>query len=249
MFDAVSVRLWRKGGDHIPLLTLFLTTLGSFGALFLAAKLIGHKQIAQLDFFDYITGITIGSIAAEMATELEEPWKPLFAMLLYGGITLLLSVASNKFPRARRYFYGTSIILMDAGVLYRGNLKKAKLDLNEFIVLCRQQGYFDLTGIQTAIFEYNGRLTILPVSTQRPATPADLNLAPEQESLYTELIMDGRILEDNLKKLGLNLTWLDRQLKQRHLSSARDAFLAVCNKNRKLIIFEYAKMSGTESGT
>ena len=91
-----------------------------------------------MDFFDYITGITIGSIAAEMATELEEPWKPLFAMLLYGGITLLLSVASNKFPRARRYFYGTSIILMDAGVLYRGNLKKAKLDLNEFMVLCRQ---------------------------------------------------------------------------------------------------------------
>ena len=116
-------------------------------------------------------------------------------------------------------------------------------------MMCRQQGYFDLASIQTAIFEYNGKLTILPVSAQRPATPADLNLAPEQELLYTELIMDGRILEDNLKKLGLNLTWLDRQLKQRHLSSARDVFLAVCDKNRKLVIFEYAKMSGTESGT
>jgi uncharacterized membrane protein YcaP (DUF421 family) len=57
-------------------LVLCLTSLGSFGALFLIAKLIGHKQIAQLDFFDYITGITVGSIAAEMATELEEPWKP-----------------------------------------------------------------------------------------------------------------------------------------------------------------------------
>lgn len=238
MFDAVSVRLWRKGGDHIPLLTLFLTTLGSFGALFLAAKVIGHKQIAQLDFFDYITGITIGSIAAEMATELEEPWKPLFAMLLYGGITLLLSVASNKFPRARRYFYGTSIILMDAGVLYRGNLKKAKLDLNEFMVLCRQQGYFDLTGIQTAIFEYNGRLTILPVSTQRPATPNDMALAPEQELLFTEVIMDGRIQEEHLRQLGLNLTWLERQLKQRNIHSAREVFLAVCDKNQKLVIYQ-----------
>ncbi len=166
-----------------------------------------------------------------------------------GGVTLLLSVITNKIPRTRRYFYGSPTILMDQGKLYRENLKKAKPDLSEFIVMCRQQGYFDLASIQTAIFEYNGKLTILPVSTQRPATPADLNLAPEQESLYTELIMDGRILEDNLKKLGLNLTWLDRQLKQRHLSSARDAFLAVCNKNRKLIIFEYAKMSGTESGT
>lgn len=176
-------------------LVLCLTTLGSFAALFLAAKLIGHKQIAQLDFFDYITGITIGSIAAEMATELKEPWKPLTAMLLYGGITLLLSVVANKFPRTRRYLYGAPVILMDRGKLYRENLKKAKLDLNEFIVLCRQQGYFDLTAIQTAVFEYNGKLTILPVSTRRPATPEDMALTPEQELLFTELIMDGRILE------------------------------------------------------
>ena len=84
-------------------LVLCLTALASFAALFLVAKFIGHKQIAQLDFFDYITGITIGSIAAEMATELEEPWKPLTAMVLYGGITVLLSVISNRFPRSRKY--------------------------------------------------------------------------------------------------------------------------------------------------
>ena len=172
MFAAVRVRLWKKGECPIPFLILCLTTLGSFAALFLADKLIGHKQMAQLDFFDYITGITIGSIAAEMATELEEPWKPLTAILIYGGVTVLLSIVTNKFPRSRKYLYGTSVILMDQGTIYRENLKKAKLDLDEFIVLCRQQGYFDLTSIQTAIFEYNGILTILPVSTQRPAHPA-----------------------------------------------------------------------------
>ena len=74
------------------------------------------------------------------------------------------------------------------------------------MVMCRQQGYFDLTNIQTAVFEYNGTLTILPVSSQRPATPNDMNLAPEQELLFTELIMDGRILDDNLKRMGLDLT-------------------------------------------
>ena len=184
-------------------LILSLTALGSFGALFWIANFIGHKQIAQLDFFDYITGITIGSIAAEMATELEEPWKPLTAMVIYGGATLLLSIIANKFPRTRKYLNGTPTILMDHGKLYNENLKKAKLDLSEFMVMCRQQGYFDLTNIQTAVFEYNGKLTILPVSSQRPATPNDMNLAPEQELLFTELIMDGRILEDNLKRMGL----------------------------------------------
>lgn len=219
-------------------LVLCLTSLGSFGTLFLIAKLIGHKQIAQLDFFDYITGITVGSIAAEMATELEEPWKPLVAMLLYGGVTVLLSILSNRLPRARKYLNGTPTILMDRGKLYRENLKKAKLDLSEFMVMCRQQGYFDLTSIQTAVFEYNGKLTILPVSSQRPATPNDMNLSPKQEQLFTELIMDGRILEDNLKRMGLNLTWLEKQLKERRIHSAKDVFLALCDPDLNLVLFE-----------
>lgn len=219
-------------------LVLCLTSLGSFGALFLIAKLIGHKQIAQLDFFDYITGITVGSIAAEMATELEEPWKPLVAMLLYGGVTVLLSILSNRLPRARKYLNGTPTILMDRGKLYRENLKKAKLDLSEFMVMCRQQGYFDLTSIQTAVFEYNGKLTILPVSSQRPVTPNDMNLSPKQEQLFTELIMDGRILEDNLKRMGLNLTWLEKQLKERRINSAKDVFLALCDPDLNLVLFE-----------
>lgn len=204
----------------------------------LILEVIGHKQISQLDFFDYITGITIGSIAAELATELEEPWKPLTAMVIYGGITLLLSIISYKFPRTRKYLNGTPTILMDHGKLYPENLKKAKLDLSEFMVMCRQQGYFDLTNIQTAVFEYNGTLTILPVSSQRPATPNDMDLEPEQELLFTELIMDGRILEDNLKRMGLDRTWLNKQLKQRHIHSPQEVFLAVCDRNLKFVLYE-----------
>lgn len=222
----------------MPVLTLCLTTVGSFAILFLVAKFIGHKQIAQLDFFDYITGITIGSIAAEMATELEEPWKPLLAMVIYGGITLSLSLISSRFPRSRKYLNGTPTILLDHGKLYYENMKKARLDLSEFLVLCRQQGYFDLTSIQTAIFEYNGKLTILPVTAQRPVTPQDLDLNPDQELTFTELIMDGRILEDNLKRMGLDRTWLEKQLKQRHISTAKEVFLAVCDRNLKFVLFK-----------
>lgn len=219
-------------------LTLCITALCSVGALFLITKIMGHKQIAQLDFFDYITGITIGSIAAEMATELEEPWKPLTAMVIYGGVALLLSILSNKLPRMRKLLNGTPTILMDHGKLYRENFKKAKLDLSEFMVMCRQAGYFDLTGIETAVYEYTGRLTILPVSTQRPATPKDLNVDVEQELLFTELIMDGRILEDNLKRMGLDLTWLDKQLKQQQISSPKEVFLAVCDRNLKFVAYK-----------
>lgn len=219
-------------------LCVCLTSLFSFGALFVIAKFLGHKQISQLDFFDYITGITIGSIAAEMATELETPWKPLTAMVIYGGVSWLLSVLSNKFPRMRKYLNGTPTILMDHGKLYRDNFKKAKLDLSEFMVMCRQQGYFDLTGIETAVYEYSGKLTILPVSDKRPATPSDMNLHPQQELLFTELIMDGRVLEANLKRMGLDLTWLNKQLEQNRIHSPKEVFLAVCDKNLKFVFFK-----------
>ncbi len=219
-------------------LYLCLTSFFSLVILFLIAKIVGHKQMAQLDFFDYITGITIGSIAAEMATDLEAPWKPLVAMVIYGGVTLLMSIVANKWPRTRKYLNGTPTILLDDGKLYRENMKKAKLDLSEFMVMCRQQGYFDLSSIQTAVFEYNGKLTILPVATQRPATPKDLNLNPQQELLFTELIMDGRILEDNLKRMGLDLIWLDKQLQQRRIDSAREVFLAICDRNLNFVLYE-----------
>lgn len=218
--------------------SLCVTALFSFGALFVIAKFIGHKQIAQLDFFDYIAGITIGSIAAEMATELEQPWKPLTAMVIYGGAAWLLGVLGNKFPRLRKYLNGTPTILMDHGKLYRENFKKAKLDLSEFMVMCRQQGYFDLTAIQTAVYEYTGKLTILPVADKRPATPRDMNLAPEQELLFTELIMDGRILESNLKRMGLDRQWLDKQLKQNRIHSPKEVFLAVCDRNLKFVLYK-----------
>ena len=76
------------------------------------------------------------------------------------------------------------------------------------------------------------------MSSQRPATPNDMSLNPQQELLFTELIMDGRILEGNLKRMGLDLTWLNRQLSERNIHSPREVFLAVCDRNLKLVLFK-----------
>lgn len=216
---------------------VILTSLLSVVSLFVIAKIMGHKQMAQLDFFDYITGITIGSIAAELATELEAPWKPLIAMIVYGLVALGLTILAHKFPKTRKYVNGTPTIVMDNGKLYRENMKKAKLELSEFMVLCRQEGYFNLNDIQTAVFEYNGRITILPKSEKRPLTPEDMNITPEKAGICTEIIMDGRILHENLKRLGLDLTWLDKQLKKQKYDNAKEIYLGICDKNNNLTLF------------
>lgn len=216
---------------------VILTSLLSIASLFIIAKIMGHKQIAQLDFFDYITGITIGSIAAELATELESPWKPLVAMIIYGLFALCLTILARKFPKTRKYINGTPTIIMDNGKLYRENMKKAKLELSEFMLLCRQEGYFNINDIQTAIFEYNGRITILPRSKKRPLTPEDMNITPNKEEICTEIIMDGRILHENIKRLGLDLTWLDKQLKKQNYTNAKDIYLGICDNNNNLTLF------------
>lgn len=216
---------------------LILTSLLSVVSLFVLAKILGHKQVAQLDFFDYITGITIGSIAAELATELESPWKPLIAMIIYGMAAFALTILAHKFPKARKYINGTPTIIMDNGKLYRKNMKKAKLELSEFMVLCRQEGFFNINEIQTAVFEYNGRITILPKSEKRPLTPEDIKITPDKEEIFTEIIMDGRILHENLKRLGLDLTWLDKQLKNQKYDNAKEVYLGICDKNNNLTLF------------
>lgn len=216
---------------------LILTSLLSVITLFILTKIMGHKQVAQLDFFDYINGITIGSISAELATDLETPWKSLTAMIIYGIIAVGLSLITNKFPKIRKYVNGSPTILMNNGKIYRQNMKKAKLDLSEFLTMCREQGYFDLNDIQTAIFEYNGKLTVLPKSVNRPVTPADMELNPEPDYINTEIIMDGRIMGENLKRMGLDLKWLEKQIKTQGFHDAKEIFLGLCDNNNQLSLF------------
>ena len=222
----------------MEIIKVILTSLLSAVALFIIAKIMGHKQMSQLDFFDYISGITIGSIAAELATELEKPWKPFIAMIIYGMVAVFLSILMSKRPKIRKFINGTPTIIMNDGKIYRENMKKAKMDLSEFMVMCRQEGYFNLNDIQTAVFEYNGRLTILPVSTKRPINPLDMNIIPEPEFISTEVIMDGRILEENLRRLGLDRNWLKNELSVQGVSNEKQVILAVCDNNNQLTIFK-----------
>ena len=211
----------------MEILNVILTALLSVAALFFITKLMGHKQVAQLDFFDYVCGITIGSIGAELATELESPEKPLIALAVYGGASLFLNLLAHKLPKTRKYINGTPTILMNGGKLYRKNLQAAKLDLSEFLLLCREQGYFDLDDIEAAVFEHNGKLSILPKAASRPATPADLKIPVKATHIGTELIMDGRIMGENLNRCDRDERWLGERLLLAGYHSEREILLGI----------------------
>lgn len=225
----------------MDILKVILATLGSLIALFILTKLIGNKQISELNMFDYVNGITIGSIAAEMATTLDSSFiQPLIAMVIYALVTFVLSIAANKNMKIRRLFTGRSIFIYDKGKIFKENLKVAKLDVNEFLAQCRIQGYFSLDEIETAILESNGKISILPKAQNRPCTPSDLAISVPKERPGVNVILDGEILERNLKYTGNDENWLAKQLKKQG-KTVKEVFLGVCNSDNNLEIFDINK--------
>ena len=228
----------------MELLHVFLTSVGSVVFLFILTKLLGNKQMSQLSMFDYINGITIGSIAAEMATALEDDFLlPMIGMAVYTAAALLISLVASHSIKLRKFLIGRPLILYDNGKLYRECMKKAKLDLNEFLTECSNNGYFNLSEIQTAILETNGKISILPAASSRPVTPADMNLSPAQEKLPVNLIIDGSVLADNLKAIGKNEKWLQNQLHAQGYHDFREIFLATCDDQDNVSL--YVKVTKT----
>jgi len=214
-----------------------LTTLLSIVVLFLLEKAMGNKQVSQMTMFDYAIGITIGSVAAELATELEEPVKPLTALIVYGAAAVAISLLTSKSLKARDIITGKPLVLLEDGVIDRKNLEKAKLDLNEFLTYCRIGGWFDLNQLQSAVLEHNGAVSFLPKEKDRPATPADLDLSPEQAQVQVPFVMDGKLLPDNIRQAGKEESWVHRALLRQGYQNEGEVLLALWGGGEQLTLF------------
>ena len=183
------------------ILYIIALSLGSIIAIFILTKIMGYRQMSQMSMFDYIISITIGSIAAEMSTALDKNFaQPLTAMIVYALSAVLLSWISSKSIRIRRVVEGKPLVLLNNGELYLGNLKRAKIDVSEFLEQCRVSGYFDVSKLETAVLEANGKISFLPKSADRPMTPSDMNLSPQQDFMVANVIVDGKVMKENLRQ-------------------------------------------------
>ena len=219
-------------------LHILITAPVSILVLFLLSKLIGNKQMANLNLFDYINGITIGSIAAEMATNGFDIFlEGLFALVIYAGAVILLSYLSQKSVVLRRLFTGRTVVLYDMGKIYKRNFMTAKIDMNEFLSTLRNKGYFCLDDIETVYLEENGQISVLPKKCKSPVTASDLKIHVDRARPEIVVISDGKIFEKNLKCTGNNLQWLKTRLKQQG-KQQNEVFLAVCRNKNELKIYD-----------
>ncbi|MFR2788024.1 MAG: YetF domain-containing protein [Clostridia bacterium] len=222
----------------MEILKIIGLSVGSIIILFILTKIMGQREMSQLSIFDYFITITIGSIAAEMSTSLENNFiQPVVAMIVYAVITLIVSFLNTKFVKLRPILSGKTLILYDNGTLFKENFKKAKIDLNEFLVQCRTSGFFNLSDIKTALLEENGKISFLPYSDKRPSNPSDFNMKPKEDGIITNLILDGKIMKENLKELKVDKLWLMEMLQKQGIIKTDNIFLATYNTDGNLSVY------------
>ncbi len=236
MFDDIFKTNWLEIDDVV------IRAFFSLFTLFFVTKMLGKKQVSQLSLFDYVIGISIGNFAAEMTTNVDIQFlNGIVAVILFGVFAYLVSVLTMKSIYLRRFFMGTPTIIIENGKLIEKALKKVKLDMNDLLEECRVAGYFDLSQIESAVMEVNGNLSILPKVDYRPVTVGDMKLKVEPESLCANVIIDGKLMPNNLEAMKKTEPWLQKQLQKQGYYSYEDLLLVTLDKNDQVKVYERNK--------
>ena len=182
--------------------------------LFIFAKLMGKKQVSQMNLFDYIIGITMGSVVADISLDINKSFiSGTVSLAIYCFADILIAVLTNKSISFRRLINGVPTILIENNKIIESGLKKSKIDVNDLLSSARSMGYFNLEEIDYAIMETNGKISFLPKTNDMPLTKKDYNLNMKNEGLTTNLIIDEILLENNLKNINKTKKWLNHELK------------------------------------
>lgn len=222
--------------------------LFSLLTLFLITRIIGKKQVSELSLFDYVISISIGNFAAEISMNIDvQLMNGIVAVLIFGLIATLVSVITMKSIVLRRFLIGTPTIIIEDGKFVYKNLKRVKIDINDFLESARIAGYFDISNIKYALMEANGQISFLPKEEYTPLTPKDMNLKPSMQGLCANVIIDGKIMKKNLNVINKDSNWLIKQLKLKGYSDESDILLATVDINEKLVIFDKKNANGIKN--
>ena len=221
------------------ILAIIIRSFVSFFLLFFVTKIIGKKQVSELSLFDYVIGISIGNFAAEMTMNLDNQYlNGVVALFIFGLIAYVVAIITMKNMNLRRFFIGTPTIIIQNGKIIEKNMKNVKIDINDLLEQCRTNGYFDLTEIEYAIMEANGRLSIMPKAEYKPLTPKDSKTKVQKQVLLGNVLIDGNIMLNNLKIMGKTKEWLVKELKVKGYQNYENIILATLDNNDKITVYE-----------
>lgn len=201
------------------------------------SKLIGVKIISQMNFFDFIVGVSLGSMIAKIIINKDHVvFSGIVALITFALLTISTSYLNLKSYSARRIINAKTLILVENGRIIDKNLKRLRITINELMMKLREKDVFNLEDVQFAIMESNGQLSVLIKANKKPITPYDMDLKVKKSSLVNDIIIDGKILDKNLKIAGIDEKWLQSELKKKSINNIEEIFYAGVDENKKLII-------------
>lgn len=211
-------------------LEIVLRSTFAYVILIVLARIIGRKLISRITFYDFIVGITLGSIAVRIALGSEE--SPFLATISASVITILVVITEYfniKTINFRKLVDGEPIILISNGKLLDYNLKKVKITVNKLLMLLREKDIFNIYDVEIAIIESDGELSILQKKNKEQSTTDKLNISANDSGLISDIIIDGKIMYNNLKSLNRDENWVKEQLKIHNISDIKEVFYAGLN--------------------
>ncbi len=219
---------------------LLLRLVISFVTLLVLTRIMGRKEISQMTFFNFISAISIGTIGASLAIDSSLTVKNgMISLFAWSFFTVLLGLLSIKSKSARMAVAGRPLLLMQNGLIIEEALRKARLDLNQFRVLLRQEKAFSLNEVEFAIFETNGRLSIQKKEWLRTATKKDLSAPASVPSVYPmafPVILDGQFDTESLVEFHVSTEHVIQLLHEQGISSASTVFYAELETDRTLYV-------------
>ncbi len=212
-------------------LVVLVRSLVGFFTLFVFARLLGKQEISQLSFFDYVLGITIGSIAASLSVDISSRAWPHWVGLFTWTVTVFaLQLITFKSKKANQYLVGEPTVLIKNGRIMEDSMKKLRYTIADLLKQLRSKDVFDISRVNFAILETNGQLSVLLKPEYQYTTPADINITPPTGGVSTEIIYSGVVVESNLAAAGLDRLWLNTQLKMNGINNPSEVFVATFNQ-------------------
>lgn len=228
-------------------LVVLVRSVVTFFVLLVYARLLGKQQISELTFFDYVNGITIGSIAATMSTDITSTaFHGFIGLTVWAGLTLLLHVGGIRVRLFDKIVEGEPTVVIQNGKILEATMRKLRYPYTDLMQQLRQANAWDIGDVEFAVYEPSGKLSVLLKSQKQPVTPEDLGLTTEYKGLATELISDGQIIEQNLIQLGKDQAWLMSELAQQGIHQLEEVAFAVLNTKGELYVDRYHDQVGEE---
>nr|WP_192704498.1 DUF421 domain-containing protein [Paenibacillus sp. OAS669] len=196
-------------------LHIALRSLGAIAMLFLITRLLGKKQISQLTFFEYITGITLGELAGFISTDLENHYTHgITALLVWFLVPLTIELVSLKSVTLRKWFEGNGTVMIKDGKVMGKNLKKERYTADELLEQLRKKSVFNIADVEFAVLESSGELNVLLKKENQPLTPKQLGIKVGPEKEPQTVIIDGNIMDEPLATAGFSRAWLQAELEK-----------------------------------